>query len=178
MTENGFINTKVVSYSIDAHLSVPDGGADGVLLSQAGQTGGWSLYVKEGKPKYVYNWLAREKYVIVSPEPLASGDVHVRFDFAYDGGGLNKGGTGTLYIDDRQVATGRIDRTMGAIYSLAGETADGGLDAFSPVTDDYDPWDNGYTGTIHEITIRLTGGEQETKSAEALIREGGRALID
>jgi hypothetical protein len=67
---------------------------------------------------------------------------------------------------------------MGAIYSLAGETADVGLDAFSPVTDDYDPWDNGYTGTIREITIRLTGGEQETKSAEALIREGGRALVD
>ena len=178
MTENGFINTKAVSYSISARLTVPEGGADGVLISQAGQTGGWSLYVKNGKPKYAYNWLAREMYVVASPDPLPTGNVELRFQFDYDGGGLNKGATGTLYIDDREVATGRIDHTMGAVYSLAGETADVGFDAWSPVTDDYDPWDNAFTGTIHDITIRLTGDQSEVRDAEARIREGGPRAVD
>ena len=155
MTENGFINTKAVSYTITAELEIPEGGAKGVVLSQAGQTGGWSLYVKDGKPKYAYNWLAREMYTMEGKEPLPAGKVTLVFDFAYDGGGLHKGATGSLSVNGRKVAEGRIDKTMGAVYSLAGETADVGLDAFSPVTDDYDPWDNAFTGKIDKITIDL-----------------------
>ncbi len=156
MTENGFINTKAVSYTIEAELEVPkNGGAQGVILSQAGQGGGWSLYVKDGKPKYAYNWLARELYVVESNEPLPEGKVKLRFDFAYDGGGLHKGATGTLSVNGKKVGEGRIEKTMGAIYSLAGETADVGMDAWSPVTDDYDPWDNAFTGKIEKITVEL-----------------------
>ena len=99
MTENGFINTKAVSYTIDADLDIPDGGAEGVVLSQAGQTGGWSLYVKDGKPKYAYNWLAREMYTVEGDQPLPAGSVTLAFDFAYDGGGLHKGATGTIAIN-------------------------------------------------------------------------------
>ncbi len=79
MTENGFINTKAVSYTIEAELEIPQGGANGVLLSQAGQGGGWSLYVKDGKPKYAYNWLARELYTVEGKEPLAGGPGHGAF---------------------------------------------------------------------------------------------------
>ncbi len=110
MTENGFINTKAVSYTIDAELEIPEGGAEGVLLSQAGQTGGWSLYVKDGKPKYAYNWLARELYTIESDEPLPAGKVTLGFDFAYDGGGLHKGATGTLSSTARRSAKGASRR--------------------------------------------------------------------
>jgi arylsulfatase A-like enzyme len=155
MTENGFINTKAVSYTITAELDIPKGGAKGVILSQAGQMGGWSLYVKDGKPKYAYNWLARQMYTIAGSDVLPEGKVTLLFDFAYDGGGLNKGATGTLYINGKKVGQGRIDHTMGAVYSLAGETADVGVDAFSPVTDDYNPWSNQFTGTIRKITIKL-----------------------
>ena len=155
MTENGFINTKAVSYTIDAALEIPEDGAEGVILSQAGQTGGWSLYVKDGRPKYAYNWLAREMYTVEGSEPLPAGEVSLLFDFAYDGGGLHKGATGTLSINGKKVGEGRIEKTMGAVYSLAGETADVGLDAWSPVTDDYDPWDNAFTGTIQKITVSL-----------------------
>lgn len=155
MTENGFINTKAVSYTIDAELEIPETGAEGVILSQAGQFGGWSLYVKDGKPKYAYNWLARNLYTVQGLDRLPAGKVRVVFDFAYDGGGLNKGATGTLSVDGVQVAQGRIDHTMGAVYSLAGETADVGMDAFSPVTTDYDAWDNAFTGKIHKITMKL-----------------------
>ena len=73
MTENGFINTKAVSYTIDAELEIPAGGAEGVVLSQAGQGGGWSLYVKDGKPKYAYNWLARESVHGRGQRPPARG---------------------------------------------------------------------------------------------------------
>src|SRR5262245_36911264 len=155
MTENGFINTKAVSYTITAELEIPKDGSKGVILSQAGQTGGWSLYVKDGKPKFVYNWLAREKYVIEGKEALPAGKVTLVFDFAYDGGGLHKGATGTLSVNGKEVGKGRIEKTMGAIYSLAGETADVGLDAFSPVTDDYDTWDNAFTGKIKKIVVKL-----------------------
>lgn len=155
MTENGFINTKAVSYTIDAELEIPKEGANGVVLSQAGQFGGWSLYVKEGKPKYAYNWLARDLYTIAASEKLPAGKVRLVFEFAYDGGGLHQGATGTLFVNGKKVGDGRIAKTMGAVYSLAGETADVGMDAFSPVTDDYDPWDNEFTGTIRKITMKL-----------------------
>ena len=159
MTENNFINTKAVSYRISAEIEIPRDGAEGVVLSQAGQTGGWSLYVKDGKPKYAYNWLAREMYTIEGDEPLPSGEVILDFEFDYDGGGLNNGATGRLSVNGEQVAQGRIHKTMGAIYSLAGETADVGVDAWSPVTDDYDPWDNAFTGTIRKITIKQQATE-------------------
>jgi arylsulfatase len=156
MTENGFINTKAVSYRIEADVTIPDGGAEGVILSQAGQTGGWSLYLKDGRPKYAYNWLARERYEIEGMTPLPAGPVRLVFEFDYDGGGPNLGGTGRIFVDDDLAAEGRIDHTMGAVYSLAGETADVGVDAFSPVTDDYDAWDNAFTGTIDRLVVRIT----------------------
>ncbi|HKQ43967.1 MAG TPA: arylsulfatase [Rhizomicrobium sp.] len=155
MTENCFINTKAVSYSIDAEVEIPKEGAEGVIVSQAGQGGGWSLYVKDGKPKYTYNWLSREKYVVEGKEKLPTGKIHIGFDFAYDGGGLHKGAKGTLTVNGKKVGESRIEKTMGAIYSLAGETADVGVDAFSPVTDDYDPWHNTFTGRIEKIIMEL-----------------------
>jgi hypothetical protein len=154
LAEGSFINTKGVSFTIDAELEIPQGGAEGVILAQAGQFGGWSLYVKNGKPKYVYNWLAREKYEIEASEPLPAGKVRLVFDFDYDGGGLHKGATGSIIVNGKTVAQGRIDKTMGALYSLAAETADIGRDAYSPVTTDYDPWKNDFTGTIKKVTVK------------------------
>ena len=76
------------------------------------------------------------------------------YDFDYDGGGLHKGGTGTLAVNGKKVGEGRIEKTMGALYSLAAETADIGMDSYSPVTDDYDPWDNAFTGTINTVKVK------------------------
>ena len=119
MSENSFIDTKSRSHTITADLEIPKGGAEGVIISQAGMFGGWSLYLKNGKPKYVYNWLARECYVIESNEKLPEGKVTLVYDFTYDGGGLHKGGTGTLAVNGKKVGEGRIGKTMGALYSLA-----------------------------------------------------------
>ncbi|WP_217478482.1 arylsulfatase [Pararobbsia alpina] len=155
LTENSFINTKSVSHTITAELEIPKEGANGVVMSQAGMFGGWSLYVKNGHPKYVYNWLAREKYVIESSEALPTGHVTLVYDFNYEGGEQKgKGGTGTLYVNGKKVAEGKVGKTMGALYSLAAETANLGEDAYSPVTDDYDPWNNAFTGTIDKVTVK------------------------
>ena len=154
LPEGSFINTKAVSYTIDADVEIPDQGAEGVILAQAGQFGGWSLYVKNGKPKYCYNWLAREKYEIEGSEPLPKGSVHLTFDFDYDGGGPHKGATGTIAVNGKKVGTGRIEHTMGALYSLAAEPADIGHDSYSPVTNDYDPWKNDFTGVIKKVTVK------------------------
>ena len=155
LTENSFINTKSVSHTITAELEVPADGAQGVVMSQAGQFGGWSLYVKDGKATYTYNWLAREMYTIAATEKLPTGKVTLVFDFTYDGGGLHKGGTGVLLVNGKKVGEGRVEKTMGTLYSLAAETADIGRDGYSPVTQDYDPWDNAFTGTIQKVTISL-----------------------
>ena len=119
-----------------------------------GQYGGWSLDVRDGKPKYVYNWLARVKYEIEATEPLPTGNVNLIFDFDYDGGGPHNGATGSIIVNGSKVAQGRIEKTMGVLYSLAAEPADIGHDSYSPVTDAYDPWDNVFTGTISKVTIK------------------------
>lgn len=154
MAENVFIDTLSRSLVVTADLVIPKGGANGVVVSQGGLFGGWSLYLKDGKPKLAYNWLAREKYYIEGKERLPEGKVTLVYDFTYDGGGPHKGGTGTLAVNGKMVGEGRIEKTHGAVWSLAGETADVGKDAYSPVCDDYDPWDNAFTGTISTVKIR------------------------
>jgi arylsulfatase len=154
MAENVFIDTLSRSIVVTADLVIPKGGANGVIVSQGGLFGGWSLYAKDGKPKLAYNWLAREKYYIEGGERLPEGKATLVYDFTYDGGGLHKGGTGTLSINGKKVGEGRIEKTHGAVWSLAGETADVGKDAYSPVCDDYDPWNNAFTGTINTVKIK------------------------
>jgi arylsulfatase A-like enzyme len=155
MTENVFINAKNRSHTITAEVTVPKGGAEGVILSQAGRFGGWSLYVKDGKPAYTYNYLGLSSDKIISPAALPEGKVTIRFEFAYDGGGLGKGGTGTIFVDEKKVAEGRIARTQGNIFS-ADEGADVGEDGETPVTDDYEQGDNRFSGQIHKVAITIS----------------------
>ncbi len=152
MSENVFINIKNRSFSISADVEVPQGGANGVILAQAGRFGGWSLYLKDGKPTYCYNFLGLQQYKVSAQEALAAGKATVRMNFDYDGGGVGKGGTATLLVNGKQVATGRIDRTQGMIFS-ADEGAGVGLDDATPVTNDYKEHDNSFTGKIVKVTV-------------------------
>jgi arylsulfatase len=154
MTENVFINTKNRSHAITAEVLVPKGGVEGVILSQAGRFGGWSLYVKEGKPTYVYNFLGLGSSKVAATKPLPEGKASIRYEFAYDGGGPGKGGMGAIFVNGEKVAEGRIDRTQANIFS-ADEGADVGLDGETPVTDDYKEGDNKFTGKIGKVTIDL-----------------------
>jgi arylsulfatase A-like enzyme len=152
MTENVFINVKNRSHNITADVEIPKGGANGVILAQAGRFGGWSLYLKDGKPMYAYNFLGLKTYKVAAAEALPAGNATIRYEFAYDGPGLGKGGTGTLLVNGKKVAEAKIDHTQGNFFS-ADEGADVGQDGETPVTDDYKDGDNKFTGKIQKVVI-------------------------
>jgi len=156
MMENTFINIKNRSFSIVSELVIPKGGANGVILTQGGRFGGWSLYLKDGKPEFTYNFLGLERYVVSGPKNLPEGPVTVKLDFVYDGDGLGKGGTATIYIDDKAVADARVDKTQPNMFS-ADETADVGLDNQTPVAlgIGYGPEDTRFTGKIDLVVVEV-----------------------
>jgi hypothetical protein len=94
MAENVFINVKNRSHAITAVVDVPKGGANGVIVAQGGRFGGRSLYLKEGKPNFVYNWLGLERYMIAAEGRLPDGKITLRYEFAYDGGKRGGGARG------------------------------------------------------------------------------------
>ncbi len=179
MSENVFINTKNRSHTITAEVDIPKNAAKGVLLAQAGRFGGWSLYLKDGKPTYTYNWLGLQRYTVAAKQALPAGKATIRYEFAYDGGGVGKGGTGTLFVNGKKVSTGRIDRTQCCAFS-ADEGADVGADEGTPVTEAYKvPFK--FTGKIGKVTIELgdvkTADREEAEQARkmAVLK---RALAD
>src|SRR5213595_1008982 len=152
MSENAFINVKNRSHAITAHVEIPKGGANGVVLAQAGRFGGWSLYLKNGKPTYIYNFLGLQRYTVAAERALPPGKATIRFEFAYDGGGVGKGGTGKLLVDGKAVAEGRIPKTQP--YAFSGdEGVDVGVDNETMVSNDYKPGENKFTGKIVKVTI-------------------------
>jgi arylsulfatase A-like enzyme len=152
MSENVFINIKNRSLSITADVQVPQDGANGVILAQGGRFGGWSLYFQEGKPTYCYNFLGLQEYKVSAPQALPAGKATIRLNFDYDGGGISKGGSATILVNGEKVATGRIERTQGILFS-ADETADVGLDGATPVSTDYKEGNNAFTGNILKVVI-------------------------
>jgi len=152
MSENVFINIKNRSFSITAEVNLPEGGANGVILAQGGRFGGWSLYLKDGRPTYCYNLLGLEQFKVSSSEALAAGKATIRLNFDYEGGGIGKGGTATLLANDKTVASGKIERTQAMVFS-ADETAGVGMDDATPVTTDYKERDNSFTGKIYKVTV-------------------------
>ncbi len=155
MLENTFMNIKNRSSKIIAELEIPAGGANGAILSQGGRFGGWSLYMKDGKPSYTYNFLGLARYTVVAPQALPSGHATVILDFAYDGGGNGKGGKATLFVNGKSVAEGRVEKTQPNIFS-ADETADVGLDNQTPVAEGIGIGAaTRFTGTIDKITLEV-----------------------
>jgi arylsulfatase len=170
MSENVFINTKNRSHTITADLEIPKGAVNGVILAQAGRFGGWSLYVKDGKPTYTYNWLGLKQYTVAAKQALPLGKVTVRYEFVYDGGGIGKGGKGTLYVNEKSVATDRIDQTQCCAFS-ADEGTDVGSDEGTPVTEAYQS-PSKFTGKIDKVTIDL---KETTQAVQA---EAGKSAAE
>ena len=156
MSENVFLNIKNKSKTVTAEIEVAEGTiANGTLIAQGGRFGGWSLYVKDGIPGYHYNFLGLKQFAVVSTEKLPTGKSTVRFEFAYDGGSLGKGGTGTLFINDQKVGEGRIERTQPMIFS-ADETADVGIDLATPVVEAIGAERKSkFNGRIPSITVKV-----------------------
>jgi arylsulfatase A-like enzyme len=144
-------NTKNTSHTITVAVEAPQGGADGVLVAEGGVPGGYTLYVKDGKPVYEYNYFAHERTKITGTEPLPAGLIVIRVDFKYDGG-IGKGGTATLFVNDKKVAEGRIEKTCPSRFGA--ESFDVGMDNGSPVSEAYEgafP----YSGIIKKVQIHI-----------------------
>jgi arylsulfatase A-like enzyme len=173
LSENSVVDIKNKSFAISSELEVPSGGAQGVIIAQGGRFGGWSLYAKDGRAKFHYNVLGIKAYDIEATEPIPAGTTQVRMEFAYDGGGMGKGGDVTLYYDGKDVGKGRVDQTQGFIFS-ADETTDVGYESGTTVSPDYTAHTSRFNGKIDWVRIDL--GE-DAKDADHYIEPDERFRV-
>jgi arylsulfatase len=159
--EAAFLNLKNRSHSITAEVEIPEGGGNGVLVAQGGRFAGWSLYVRDGRPIYVHNWLGKERYTVAAAERLPAGPAVIRYQFTYEGKGIGGAGKGEMLVDGRKVAEGAIPHTVPLFFSLD----DGvvvGADHGTPVTEEYRESGNDFTGEIGKVTVELTPAAKGT----------------
>lgn len=156
MSENVFINIKNRPITLIAEIEIPTAKtANGIIIAQGGRFGGWALYVKDGVAAYDYNFLGMERYTVTATQKLTPGKHTLKFDFAYDGGGVGKGGIGTIFIDGEKVGEGRIERTQPGIFS-ADETADVGIDLATPVVETIGAEHKSkFTGRIPKLVVEV-----------------------
>lgn len=164
ITEGMAPNMKNTSYRIVAAVTVPEGGASGILMCQGGWFGGNAFYLLDGKPTFAYarSHYPEHKYTIAATEPLDSGDHELAVDFVYDGGAPGSGGLATITVDGVAVASGRIEQTIPVRVS-ADETFDVGEDTGTPVVRDYDvPFR--FTGVLHRLTVDTNPASSNTNT--------------
>jgi arylsulfatase A-like enzyme len=141
------------SWTITADIEAPDSKAEGMIVTHGGLEGGYGLYLRDGKPTFVYNFLGVERATFAAAEPLTKGKVMLVVDFKYDGGGMGKGGQITMSANGKKIAEGRLARTIPITFSL-GEGLDIGTDVGSPVDFTYKlPFT--FTGKIEKVKIEL-----------------------
>ena len=167
LAETASPNTKNRSHRITAVIEMPEKGGEGVIVAAGGQSAGYALYVKDGKLVYHYNWFDRERTNLVSSEPVPAGESTVTVEFAYDGGGLGKGGEATLGINGKAVGRARIANTVAGRFGI--DTFGVGSDTGSPVSNTYTP-PFPFTGQIKRVDIEL-GPRNLSKEAEAKLHE-------
>ncbi len=160
ITEASVLTVKNKSHSVTAKVTIPAGGAEGVIITQGGRVGGWSLYAKQGKLKYCYNFFGIQDFFVASDSALPPGEHEVRMRFKYDGGGVGKGGDVTLEVDGKPVGKGRVEHTIPMAYS-ADEACDVGADSGSPTSPDYGTTGNAWNGKIAWVRIDLGDDSQD-----------------
>ena len=140
------------SHTITAQVDIPAGGANGVLIADGGESGGFSLFLKDGKPTYTYNYFGRRITTIASPRALPAGPAKIVLNFDYAGGGRGKSAKATLSVNDHAVGQVRIPETVPMAFSFD-DTFDVGEDSSSPVGDYKSPFR--FTGMIHRIDFDI-----------------------
>nr|WP_300048238.1 arylsulfatase [uncultured Nocardioides sp.] len=160
LSENSVVSIKNRSFSVTAEVDVPAGGAHGVLIAQGGRFGGWSFYLHDGRPKFVYNVLGIHEFPVGAESAVPEGNHQVRMEFAYDGEGLAKGGDVTLYVDGDEVGRGRVQMTQPMVFS-ADETTDIGYESGTTVTSDYTQASSRFTGKISWVQIDVGSDDND-----------------
>ena len=168
MPESVAPNIRNRSYTIAVEVTIDTADAGGVLFAHGARFGGHALYLKDGKLKYVYNFVGDTEQIIESTEPMPAGHVVVSASFERDGDSMPAEGTLTLHVGEREVGQGRI-KTQPGKFSIAGEGLNIGKDGAEPVTDDYpgeSPWP--FTGgTIQRAAVDVSGEPFVDLAAEA-----------
>jgi arylsulfatase len=158
-------------HSITAEVTIPDGGAEGVLLAQGGIPGGYVLYVKDGRLHYVHNYLGLKELKVTSSESVPPGRHQLRYEFEVTGKpkieeGLGAPGRGQLYFDGKLVGDAEFDVTVPIIFGIEGLSC--GYDFGEAVTSDYHaPFR--FTGMIHRVTVDVSGDLIKDHEAEKRI---------
>jgi arylsulfatase A-like enzyme len=152
MMENAFINVKGVRHTITADVELTDDSTSGVIIAQAGYFGGWTLYMKGGKPHHEYNWFALERTNIGGETALAPGKHTISYEFIPDAATPGTGGKSILSVDGQVVAEGQIPKTQPFVFS-ADEGVDVGLDSETNVSPDYEQHENTFGGKIVSVTV-------------------------
>jgi arylsulfatase len=141
------------SWTITAEVEIPDRNANGMIVTHGGLEGGYGLYLRDGKPTFVYNFLSVQRTTFAAKDALPKGKATIVVDFKYDGGGMGKGGKVTLSANGKTLAEGRLERTIPIQFSL-GEGVDIGMDVGSPIDFTYQlPF--AFTGKIEKVNIKL-----------------------
>ena len=141
------------SWTITADIDLPDNNTNGMIVTHGGLEGGYGLYLREGKPTFVYNFLSIDRPTFTGKDPLPRGKTRLVVDFTYDGGGLGKGGKIRMSANGKKIAEGRLERTIPIQLSL-GEGLDIGCDVGSPIDFTYRlPFE--FAGRIERVTIEL-----------------------
>jgi arylsulfatase len=161
LSENCVLNLKNKSHSVTAEIVVPEKGAEGVIIAQGANIGGWSLYAKGGKLKYCYNWGGLKHFYVEGATPIPAGEHQVRMEFAYAGGGLGKGGKVTLYTDGKKVGEGDIAATLAMIFS-ADDGLDVGEDTGAPVSEDYGSHGNAFNGRVKGVQLAIAEAAEDS----------------
>jgi arylsulfatase len=139
---------------VTAEVVVPTTRAEGVIVAQGGNIGGWSLYAKDGKLKYCYNLFGVQFFYAESSGALPPGQHQVRMEFAYAGGGLGKGGTVSLFVDGKKVGEGKVGATEPMLFS-ADDGCDVGEDTGAPVSPDYGARGNEFNGVVKGVQLAI-----------------------
>jgi arylsulfatase len=168
---------KNKSYRITADVEIPQGGAEVVLMTQGGRFNGLGLYMLQGRPVFHYNLVGVEQTTLATKDALAPGKHTITLDFRYDGDGIGKGGLLALTVDGKEVANGKLARTIPFRVS-ADETLDIGEDTGTPVSEDYHvPFK--FNGTLNKVVIDLGEAKlspQEQKELDQ--QEGTNEVVD
>jgi arylsulfatase len=168
-------------YTITAEITVPEGGATGMIVTLGGRFGGYAMYLDKGKPVFVYNLLDMERIRweggiggFIGEDffgrALKPGKHTLVFDFKYNGPGPGKGGTGVFTVDGKELATKKMEHSIPLMMTID-ETFDIGIDTRTGVDDSYElPFQ--FTGTIDKLTFKL--GPSQLSPAEA--KDGADAI--
>jgi arylsulfatase len=161
------------SWTITAEIELAEAATSGMIVTHGGLEFGYGLYLREGKPTFVYNFLGADRPTFAAKSPLAKGKTTLVVDFKYDGGGMGKGGKLTMLANGKTIAEGRLERTIPISFSL-GEGLDIGMDIGSPVDFTYKlPF--AFTGKIDKVTIELGETAASPPAPSSSKGSGGRS---